>query len=95
MKNSPYMKNNGVKLAWGMLLSGEMRHVSEVKNGKGCACVCSECEQPLIANQGKIKTHYFSHQADTNCSGESALHRAAKQILEEAAQRKMRLAFHH
>nr|WP_275975004.1 competence protein CoiA family protein [Shewanella gaetbuli] len=67
-----------------------MRHISEVKNGKACGCVCPSpnCSSPLIANQGAIKTHYFSHQTNTSCSGESALHLAAKQLLENLASEK-------
>jgi hypothetical protein len=76
-----------VKIAWGLSANGVMRHISEVEKGKACGCICPSinCSSPLIANQGSRKAHYFSHQANTGCGGESALHRAAKQILEESA----------
>ncbi len=70
-----------------------MRHISEVENGKACGCICPsiKCSSPLIANQGEKKAHYFSHQVDTGCGGESALHLAAKQILEESASENLNL----
>ncbi|MXR70307.1 hypothetical protein GNT65_16740 [Shewanella sp. JBTF-M18] len=78
---------SGVKIAWGLGYDGVMRHISEVEKGKACGCICPSinCSSPLIANKGDIKAHYFSHQANTGCGGESALHLAAKQILEESA----------
>ncbi|QYK09223.1 competence protein CoiA family protein [Shewanella mangrovisoli] len=76
-----------VKISWGLSADGVMRHISEVANGKACGCICPSpnCSSPLIANQGSLKAHYFSHQTNTDCGGESALHLAAKQILEDAA----------
>ncbi len=76
-----------VKIAWGLGADGVMRHISEVEKGKACGCICPSinCSSPLIANQGLKNAHYFSHQVNTGCGGESALHLAAKQILEESA----------
>jgi hypothetical protein len=82
-----------VKIAWGLGTDGGMRHISEVEKGKACGCICSSinCSSPLIANQGSKKAHYFSHQANTGCGGESALHLVAKQILEESASENLNL----
>lgn len=82
-----------VKIAWGLGADGVMRHISEVKQGKACDCICPsiKCSSPLIANQGSKKAHYFSHKAHAGCSGESALHLAAKQILEESASENLHL----
>ncbi len=76
---------HSVKLAWGINLNGDIRHISEVPNGNKCQCVCIECGGALCANQGEIKTWYFSHQVDTNCSGESIIHFLAKKIIEDAS----------
>ena len=82
-----------IKIAWGLGADGVMRHISEVNKGKACDCVCPSvnCSSPLIANQGSKKAHYFSHKAHTGCSGESALHLAAKQVLEDSASENLHL----
>ncbi|MCP5299112.1 MAG: hypothetical protein H6954_05345 [Chromatiaceae bacterium] len=65
---------------------GRMLHVGEVPRGDACGCVCPHCKQPLRANKGSLKVHYFSHVPGTECGAgyESALHYAAKQVLLEA-----------
>jgi len=82
-----------VKIAWGLGADGVMRHISEVNKGKACDCICPSvtCSSPLIANQGSKKAHYFSHKAHTGCGGESALHLAAKQVLEDSASENLHL----
>jgi len=67
-------------IAWGQSASGEMLHISDVPRGKACACVCTDCNTPLIARQGSIAWH-FAHASKTTCNGESALHKAAKQAV--------------
>jgi hypothetical protein len=76
-----------VKIAWGMDASRVMRHISEVEKGKACNCICPNigCATPLIAKKGDNNANHFSHQSNITCSGESALHLAAKQIIEDAA----------
>ena len=93
MESLKGFKVSDVKIAWGLGADGVMRHISEVEKGKACGCICPSinCSSPLIANQGAIKAHYFSHQANTGCGGESALHLAAKQILEESASENLNL----
>lgn len=78
-----------VKLGWGLHVSGRMIHISEAFRGKSCDCVCPDCEKPLIARQGNINTWCFSHAIQMDCSGEGALHRAAKQILEDCAEQNL------
>lgn len=68
---------------------GNLICISEIppeKNGLKCGCVCPMCKEPLIAKQGKIRTHYFAHQsAALYCEGatQSMLHMLAKKILSE------------
>lgn len=61
-------------------------HIRDAGNGLACGCNCFECEEPLIANQGKKKEWHFSHHRDSDCSGglETALHKLAKEIIVES-----------
>ena len=70
------------------LREGRCVHVSEVARGLACGCRCIECGQPLIARKGPVRADHFSHAVNTTCRGapESALHRAAKQVLSELDQ---------
>lgn len=67
------------------LCSDELKHVSEVKNGLACNCVCSNCKHPLVAknNPTNKKVAHFAHQSGKECDGaiETALHLLAKSIL--------------
>jgi hypothetical protein len=56
------------------------------ENGLACDCTCTCCGDRLVARQGKINKGWsFAHEGGADCAGaiESALHKAAKQILEE------------
>ncbi|NWF39818.1 hypothetical protein F3F96_11800 [Mariprofundus sp. NF] len=71
--------------------SGKMLHISVVSRGKACNCVCPDCEGQLIARHCKERSDHFAHASLSECSGESALHKAAKQILEIASKENKRL----
>lgn len=73
-----------LRLPYGML-DGKLTHVSQVPSGLACGCRCPGCDAPLIAKKGKAKLHHFAHAKDADCGGgvETALHLAAKQILEQ------------
>nr|WP_321237222.1 competence protein CoiA family protein [uncultured Psychroserpens sp.] len=67
--------------------NGIVKHISEVKNGLKCDCVCLECSFELIAaNKGKKQTPHFRHQGNSNCNGspETGMHLLAKKIIEES-----------
>ncbi|MFC3102918.1 competence protein CoiA family protein [Salinisphaera aquimarina] len=68
-----------------------MAHVDEVGRGRACDCFCATCRQPVLARQRKKRIWHFAHLADTSCEGESALHRAAKEVLADAASRQRRI----
>jgi len=58
--------------------------VDEVPRGADCGCFCLNCEEPLIARKGDEVVHHFAHHSDGGCgsgSEESALHKAAKNVL--------------
>ena len=65
--------------------NGQRVHIKNAKNGKTCGCVC-ECGRLMIAYQGNNK-HRFQHDRSTDgrtcqASGESALHKFAKDVLQ-------------
>ena len=70
------------------LRSDRVVHVSEVPRGVACACNCIGCGQPLLARKGAVRVAHFSHTSNSACQGapETALHRAAKQIVAELGQ---------
>lgn len=64
-------------------------HISEVARGRACECDCPECSSALVAKKGGERDHHFSHLPPahlSNCKGalESALHKYAKALIEEA-----------
>lgn len=67
------------------LLNGQMVHVNDVLPGRQCGCVCAECGKPLVASNRmpRVVAKYFRHDAGAECPGgyESAIHRAAKEVL--------------
>ena len=72
-----------VKIAWAKGQNGQPVHIKDASNGKGCLCTCFECAEPLIAVQSKTgrRAWHYSHESHTKCSGMSALHYVAQQII--------------
>ena len=56
-------------------------HISEVPRGRIAGAECGDCGAILDAKRGKRKAHHFSHRGNTDCLGESNLHRYAKELL--------------
>jgi len=71
------------KLPFG-LKNGLIVEVSQVERGLECGCICPVCKQALIARKGTKTVHHFAHYKAAECAGaaETALHQAAKDILE-------------
>lgn len=65
--------------------AGVLVDVSQVESGLACGCVCPSCGSSLIARKGRIKVHHFGHHSGAECPTalETALHLAAKQVLDE------------
>ena len=69
---------------------GKVVSISEIKpeeRGLQCNCICPGCGAPLIANLGRIKQRYFSHQGeacDFAVAQQTALHLLAKEIIEDS-----------
>lgn len=62
-----------------------MQYIDNVPKGKSCQCICPGCGILLIARKGQINKWHFSHSVAVECNGETALHKAAKQILVQEA----------
>jgi len=74
--------------SFGIDQNGRLVSVDEVARGKACECCCPACGELLIARQGEVRAWHFAHASGKDCEGgaESALHKAAKQlIVDEAA----------
>jgi hypothetical protein len=70
------------------MLDGALTHVSLVPSGLSCGCRCPACDAPLVAKKGTKKLHHFAHAKDADCASsvETALHLAAKEILDQRKQ---------
>ena len=64
---------------------GRYVSIDEVERGLKCGCICKACESPLVARKGEIRTPHFAHAVRSDCKrmGETHLHHAAKQILQD------------
>lgn len=60
---------------------GVARHVSSVANHRQGPFRCLDCEEVLTLRQPRNKRQHFAHRPDSQCTGETALHRYAKEIL--------------
>ena len=73
------------KLTWA-IQNGLPKHISEVKKGLSCGCVCPQCQSQLVAKQGDYNAYHFAHHDKDACNntGESTVHKAAKDIIKAA-----------
>ena len=69
---------SNAQMTYAMDSKDSLVHITNAANGLGCGLYCFECEEPVIAKQGKIMAWHFAHQAGSDCTGEGALHYAAK-----------------
>lgn len=60
---------------------GVARHVSSVADPRQGPFRCLDCEEVLTLRQPRNKRQHFAHRPDSQCTGETALHRYAKEIL--------------
>ena len=72
------------KLTYG-LKHGKLVSILDVESGLACECICPACKGKLVARKGDIRVHHFAHHHEENCEHgvETALHLAAKEIIEE------------
>jgi len=71
------------RIPFGVETDGEVVDALGVQRGLACNCLCPGCKQPLMAKQGDIRVHHFSHLGDRSCTNGQvmALTMAAKQVL--------------
>ncbi len=88
MGHAPLLEfsSSAADLVYAMNENGRVVHVREVVSGLACGCRCPACGMPLIAKKGLELTHHFAHEAQSSCraAAETALHRMAKEIVEQA-----------
>lgn len=67
------------------LKEGKLTSIHDVESGLKCNCTCPSCGGQLVARKGPIKAYHFAHYHEGNCQGalETALHLAAKEVLDE------------
>lgn len=68
--------------------NGSLRHIDNVPSGLACQCRCPGCDRRMVAKKGDLQAHHFAHYFDrdgASCTsaGETALHKFAKQVLNE------------
>lgn len=63
---------------------GVARHVSAVTSLRQGPFHCLDCGEPLTLRQPIDKRRHFAHRPDSLCTGETALHRYAKELLATA-----------
>jgi hypothetical protein len=82
------MSNSEIKLSFGVNAANRVVHINDVERGRACDCTCPGCGVPLTAVKGRVRQHHFRHAVELDCEGaaESAIHRAAKQMLRERKQ---------
>ena len=65
------------------LLNNKPVDISEVPSGLECNCYC-ECGDKLVAKKGNKLAHHFAHYSNSNCNGETMLHKLAQLIIQES-----------
>lgn len=87
MHHERKIKQHGIPFGW-HVPTQRMVDASSVANGLACECICFACSAPLQAKQGKVRAWHFAHHTDSNCqhAAEAAVHRMAKQLIEEHQQ---------
>lgn len=87
MEHEPVAEHasSSADLVYGVNAAGKIVHISEVPSGLACHCQCPSCGKPLVAKKGRTLAHHFAHDAAASCNSapETALHRLAKQIIED------------
>ena len=56
-------------------------HIDDAINGQYYSCI--GCGEPLIIKDGSIKRKHFAHKSNSNCDGESYIHKIWKWRLKE------------
>ena len=72
---------SGLKVPFARCSDGVTRHVDRIAGRALAPFVCLGCGEPLILRASRRARNHFAHRSDSRCSGETALHRYAKELL--------------
>lgn len=72
---------SGLKVPFARCSDGVTRHVDRIAGRAMEPFVCLGCGEPLILRASRRARKHFAHRSDSRCSGETALHRYAKELL--------------
>ena len=65
----------------------EIVFISDAVRDHGDRYSCIDCGEVLIPRMGDVNVHHFSHKSTSACTGETAIHMAAKNIMSTMAAR--------
>lgn len=68
-----------LEVPYGLHPDGYLEKAEDAR--KGLNYLCPECEEPLVFRAGEYMVKHFAHKANTNCSGESIIHKTAKMLI--------------
>lgn len=72
---------SGLKVPFARCGDGVTRHVDRIPGRSMAPFICLGCEEELIFREPRRARNHFAHRSDTRCSGETVLHRYAKELL--------------
>ena len=73
---------SGLKVPFARCGDGVTRHVQRIAGRSAGPFTCLGCDEELILREPRRARNHFAHRSDTRCSGETVLHRYAKELLE-------------
>lgn len=74
-------RSTGLKVPFARCGDGVARHVAAVANRAMGPFHCLDCGEALSLRRPSKRRPHFTHRPDSNCAGETALHRYAKELL--------------
>ncbi|GAM99779.1 hypothetical protein U91I_03434 [alpha proteobacterium U9-1i] len=74
-------RSTGLKVPFARCGDGVARHVAAVENRAMGPFHCLDCGEALALRRPSKRRPHFTHRPDSNCAGETALHRYAKELL--------------
>lgn len=73
--------HSGLKVPFARCNDGVTRHVDRIAGRSMAPFICVGCGERLILRESRRARNHFAHRPDSRCSGETALHRYAKELL--------------
>lgn len=70
-----------VRYSYAKDVLGKYVHIEQAH--QGVTYFCPQCGNEMIARHGEVNAHHFAHKVECACSGESYLHKIAKERFKE------------